>query len=125
MILPEVAERRGDKDFEDWLTAALIENTNQPERATVNAHAPGVIDLWVLEFTRRTGQFWTGSFQVEFSKEDAETATNERTLENRAGRLSFLLDTNTGELRLALVKSKVSTSQEDESREAEMWTAAA
>ena len=32
MILPEVAERRGDKDFEDWLTAALIESTNQPER---------------------------------------------------------------------------------------------
>jgi hypothetical protein len=27
MILPEVDERREDKDFEDWLTAALIENT--------------------------------------------------------------------------------------------------
>jgi hypothetical protein len=54
-------------------TAALIENTNQSEMATVNAHAPGAIDLWMLEFTERTGQFWTGSFQVEFSKEDAGT----------------------------------------------------
>jgi hypothetical protein len=29
IIIPEVADRREDDDFEDWLTAALIENANQ------------------------------------------------------------------------------------------------
>jgi hypothetical protein len=125
MILPEVAERREDKDLEDWLTAALIENTNQPEVANVKALAPGVIDLWMLEITERTGPLWSGSFQVEFSKEDAGTATDGRILDDRTGRLSFLLNINTGELRFTSGKSMVSASREDESRETEMWIAAA
>jgi hypothetical protein len=29
IIIPEVADRREDDDFEAWLTAALIENANQ------------------------------------------------------------------------------------------------
>ena len=29
IIIPEVSNRREDYDFEDWLTAALIENANQ------------------------------------------------------------------------------------------------
>ena len=124
MILPEVAERRGDKDFEDWLTAALIENTNQPGMANVNTFSPGVIDLWMLELAEQTGQLWTGSFQVEFSEEHAGT-TNGRILEDRTERLSFRLDTNTGELRFTSGKPVVSASQEDESGETEMWRAAA
>jgi hypothetical protein len=31
MIIPEVAARREDNNFEDWLTAAVIENANQEE----------------------------------------------------------------------------------------------
>lgn len=46
MVIPEVAERREDDDFEDWLTAALIESASQQHLNGVEASARGVTDLW-------------------------------------------------------------------------------
>jgi hypothetical protein len=65
------------------------------------------------------------AFKLSLVKRMLEQRLTKGHLENRTGRLSFLLDTNTGELRFTSEKPVVSTSQEDESRETEMWTAAA
>ena len=101
MILPEVAERREDDDFEDWLTAALIENTNQQHLNGADASSEGITDLWMLEIAERTGKVWRGRFHVEFNREDREPPTNGNTLEQGTGVLSFSLDINTGEMRVA------------------------
>jgi hypothetical protein len=125
VIIPEVAERQDDAYFEDWLTVALIENTNQPDMANGSASSPGVIDLWMLEITERSAGLLTGHFQVEFNKENAEIPTNAKILEDGTGLVSFLLDTNTGEMRLTSAKPAVSRSRGNRCEGTEMWAAAA
>jgi hypothetical protein len=77
MIIPEVADRREDDDFEDWLTAALIENTNELHLNGIEPSAPGFTDLWMLEIAERTGNVWRGRFHVEFNKEGKELPKND------------------------------------------------
>jgi hypothetical protein len=77
MIIPEVADRREDDNFEDWLTAALIENTNQQHLNGIDASAGAITDVWMLEIAERTGKVWRGRFHVEFNKEDDELPEND------------------------------------------------
>ena len=42
MIIPEVAARCEDNHFENWLTAALIENTNQRQEGDGESCLPGI-----------------------------------------------------------------------------------
>lgn len=98
MVIPEVAERREDDDFEDWLTAALIENASQQHLNGVEASARGVTDLWMLEIGERTGKVWRGRFHVEFHQEDEQPPENAITQEQGTGVFSFCLDTHTGEM---------------------------
>lgn len=100
MIIPEVLDRHEDNDFEDWLTASLIENTNQQEENGDKSSSPGFTDLWMLEITQRNGRIWSGNFRVKFSAEEEDGSQNARTPEDASGVLSFFLDTDTGEMRL-------------------------
>jgi hypothetical protein len=99
IIIPEVADRREDDDFEDWLTAALIENANQQHLNGTELSGRGITDLWMLEIAERTGKVWRGRFHVEFNQEDEEPPKNDSMLERGTGALSFSLDTDTGEMR--------------------------
>ena len=99
IIIPEVADRREDDDFEEWLTAALIENANQQQLNAAELSGRGITDLWMLEITGRTGKVWRGKFHVEFNQKDEESLKNGSTLEQEPGALSFSLDTDTGEMR--------------------------
>jgi hypothetical protein len=99
IIIPEVVDRREDDDFEDWLTAALIENANQQHLNRTELSGRGITDLWMLEITGRAGKVWRGRFHVEFNQKDEEPLKNGRTLEQGTGALSFSLDTDTGEMR--------------------------
>ncbi len=56
MIIPEVAARCEDNHFEGWLTAALIENTNQQQEGDGESCLPGITDLWMLEIAERNGK---------------------------------------------------------------------
>ena len=98
MVIPEVAERREDDDFEDWLTAALIENASQQHLNGVEASARGVTDLWMLEIGERTGKVWRGRFHVEFNQEGERLPENASTQEQGTRVFSFWLDTHTGEM---------------------------
>ena len=49
MIIPEVADRREDNNFEDWLTATVIENANRRQTNGGVASSRGITDLWMLE----------------------------------------------------------------------------
>jgi hypothetical protein len=99
MIIPEVIDRREDNDFEDWLTASVIENTNQQGGPDDRSCSPGYTDLWMLEITQRNGRIWSGSFRVEASAEERDGSQNAGTLKDATGVLSFFLDTDTGEIR--------------------------
>ena len=96
MIIPEVADRREDDDFADWLTAALIESANQDHLNGSGTSARGITDLWMVEIAERTGKVWRGRFHVGFNREDEEPPENDSTLEQV---ISFSLDTNSGEMR--------------------------
>jgi hypothetical protein len=102
MIIPEALERLEDSNFEDWLTAAVIEKASQPppeEQRRNGSHplANGITDLWMLEIAERTGKIWTGKFQVELNGKEREDLreTSPEPLENQ---LSFELDTQTAEI---------------------------
>jgi hypothetical protein len=99
MIIPEILDRREDNDFEDWLTASLIENTNRQTKHGGNSSSPGFTDLWMLEITQRAGRIWNGNFRVEFSTGKKDDSRSSRILEDGTGLLSFCLDTDTGEIR--------------------------
>jgi hypothetical protein len=105
MTIPEILEHLEDADLEDWLTAALIENANQPPagdlRANANHSSPGgIADLWMLEIAERTGKVWRGKFQVEFAKENGEHSHDVNLVEHRSGELLFALDTESAEVTL-------------------------
>ena len=96
MIIPEVADRREDDDFEDWLVAELIETANHEDLNGIEPSAGGITDLWMLEIPDRTGKVWRGRFHVERNKEDEQSPENDRRPEQV---IYFSLDTNTGEMR--------------------------
>ena len=99
MIIPEVTSRREDNHFEDWLTATLIENTNQQQQNGPESSLRGITDLWMLEIAEREGKTWMGTFQVKFEIEDQEP--NDSRLDQTTGVLSFSINTDTGEMKFA------------------------
>jgi hypothetical protein len=103
MIIPEILEHLEDTNFEDWLTAALIENANQQPPDDPGAkgteHSPsGITDLWMLQIAERDGTVWTGKFQVEFNKQNGELSHGARWTENGSGEFCFTLDTHSAEI---------------------------
>ena len=101
MIIPEVASRREDNHFEDWLTATLIENTNQEQKDGMEASLPGITDLWMLEIAERNGKTWMGTFQVKFEAEDQKPKSSGSRSDPQTGVLFFSIDTDTGEMKFA------------------------
>jgi hypothetical protein len=101
MTIPEVASRREDNHFEDWLTATLIENTNRALPDANESCVAGITDLWMLEIAERNGRMWTGKFRVEFESKAKEWVMNHRPREVGTGMLFFSLDTDTGEIQFA------------------------
>jgi len=100
IIIPEVSDRREDYDFEDWLTAALIENANQDGLNGNASSARGITDLWLLEIAERNGRVWRGNFHVEFDQGEEQTSKKATMPEPGNGVLSFSLDTATGEMTI-------------------------
>jgi len=105
IMIPEMLERLRDSDFEDWLTAALIESANQqsasePSPNDQQLSRSGATDLWMLEIVERTGKIWRGSFRVEFETESNGEAQNESVPESQGEVMSFALNTDTGEIKI-------------------------
>jgi hypothetical protein len=103
MIIPEVLEHLEDPDFEDWLTAALIENSSQQPAEDLRANGThpspsGIDDLWMLEIAKRTGKIWRGKFQVEFTQENGERSDDAGWREQRSGEVLFALNTESAEI---------------------------
>jgi hypothetical protein len=103
MIIPEALERLEDDNFEDWLTAVLIETANQPtfrDRFSNDARrqASGITDLWMLEIAERRGNVWTGKFQVQIKGSEEERPEALNLMEPPAEELSFALNTSTAEI---------------------------
>jgi len=103
MVIPEILEHLEDSDFEDWLTAALIENATpeplQDLRANGTHSSPsGVADLWMLEITERTGKIWRGKFQVQFTEERGEHSYDVHLMGNASAEFLFDLDTESAEI---------------------------
>jgi hypothetical protein len=101
MIIPEVMSRREDNHFEDWLTATLIENTNQQEKDDPKSRLRGITDLWMLEIAERSGKTWTGTFQVKFETGDQGAKSNDSSSDQTTGVLTFSINTDTGEMKFA------------------------
>jgi hypothetical protein len=105
IMIPEMLERLRDSDFEDWLTAALIESANQQ---AANETSPndrrwsrsGATDLWMLEIAERTGNMWRGSFHVEFEAESNKESQDAGPGEVGGQVMSFAINTDTGEVRI-------------------------
>jgi hypothetical protein len=109
VIIPEALQRLEDADFEDWLTAALIETAKQPSLEDRYAddtdyRASGVTDLWMLEIAERTREVWAGKFQVALTNGDQPYIDSCN--EQRSGELSFSLDTRTAEITFQPVTVK-------------------
>ena len=105
IMIPEMLERLRDSDFEDWLTAALIESANQqsasePSPNDQQLSRSGATDLWMLEIVERTGKIWRGSFRVEFETESNGEAQNVSVPESQGEVMSFALNTDTGEIKI-------------------------
>jgi len=101
MTIPEVASRREDNHFEDWLTATLIENTNQEQKDDPESKLPGITDLWMLEIAERNGKTWMGTFQVKFETGDQGRKSNDTKSDQKTGVLFFSINTDTGEVKFA------------------------
>ena len=109
VIIPETLQRLEDADFEDWLTAELIETAKQPSLEDrysddTDCSASGVTDLWMLEIAERTGEVWAGKFQVALTNGDQPYIDSRA--EQRSGELSFSLDTRTAEITFQPVAIK-------------------
>src|SRR5215469_9682097 len=105
IMIPEMMERLRDSDFEDWLTAALIDSASQQSASEPSSNdrqlsRSAVTDLWMLEIPERTGNIWRGSFHVEFESE-SNSPDQDVSLEESGGEvMSFAINTNTGEVRI-------------------------
>jgi hypothetical protein len=105
IMIPEMLERLRDSDFEDWLTAALIDSATQqsPIEASSNDQRlsrSAVTDLWMLEIAERSGTIWRGSFHAEFESENDEAGEDASLEESNGEVMSFAINTNTGEVRI-------------------------
>jgi hypothetical protein len=105
IMIPEMLERLRDSDFEDWLTAALIDSANQQSPSEPNPNdqqlsRSGATDLWMLEIAERTGNIWRGSFHVEFETESNGNGQDMSLEEPNGEVMSFAINTDTGELRI-------------------------
>jgi hypothetical protein len=105
IMIPEMLERLRDSDFEDWLTAALIDSARQqsPNMAMPNEHQlprSAVTDLWMLEIAERTGDVWRGSFHVQFESERNAKGEDVGLEASNGQVMSFAINTNTGEVRI-------------------------
>jgi len=103
MIVPEILEHLEKTDFEDWLTAAIIENATPealPDLRANRAHSSssGIADLWMLEITERTGKIWKGKFQVEFTGKNGQHSDDVTLTENPSAEFLFALDTESAEI---------------------------
>jgi hypothetical protein len=103
MIIPEILDILEEADLEDWLTAAFIENESRLplDQLCIDGgyRSPGQPpDIWMVELTDRRGKFWSGKFNVEFSKESRDGLENEGRVESQIGKLFFTLDTETAEV---------------------------
>jgi|GEM_PF-1761668 hypothetical protein len=101
--IAEILEYLEDADFEDWLTAALIENASRiPLRHLCVHGACGSeicsLDVWMVEITQRTGKIWNGKFQVEFDEVQRGFSQAELSSEHRSGEIFFTLDTASAEI---------------------------
>jgi hypothetical protein len=105
IMIPEMLERLRDSDFEDWLTAALIDSANQqsasePSPNDQQLSRSAVTDLWMLEIADRTGNIWRGSFHVEFDGESNGEGQDLSLEEPPGGVMSFAINTDTGEVQI-------------------------
>jgi hypothetical protein len=103
MNIPEILDWLEEPDLEDWLTAAFLENESRlplDRLCTDGAYpSPGCTpDIWMLEITHRTGKFWRGRFNVEFSQVNRNGPQKETTIESQTARLFFTLDIETAEV---------------------------
>jgi hypothetical protein len=97
IVIPEILEHLEDADFEDWLTATLIEKASRqfsgnPAPNGAHMFPRGMADLWMLEVAQRTGRVWRGKFQVTFAKTNGEQSDGARLLEQDVGEVHFALD---------------------------------
>jgi hypothetical protein len=103
MIIPDALERLEDPNFEEWLTAALIESASQAPSEQLGANrshylARGITDLWMLEIAERNGKIWTGKLQVELNGWNRAQPQTDSLMEHRSGELSFAFDTRTAKI---------------------------
>jgi hypothetical protein len=101
--IAEILEYLEDADFEDWLTAALVENASRIPLRHLCVHDACrseicSVDVWLVEITQRTGKIWNGKFQVEFSEVQRGGSQAEFSSEHRSGELFFTLDTASAEI---------------------------
>jgi hypothetical protein len=101
--IAEILKYLEDADFEDWLTAALVENASRiPLRhlCVYGAHHSEIcsVDVWMVEITERTGKIWNGKLQVEFTEMQWGGSRAEFSSEHRSGELVFALDTASAEI---------------------------
>ena len=105
IMIPEMLERLRDSDFEDWLTAALIDSASQqsasePSPNDQQLSRSAVTDLWMLEIAERSGNIWRGSFYVEFESESNNADQDVSLGESNGEVMSFAINTNTGEVTI-------------------------
>jgi hypothetical protein len=103
MVIPEILEHLDEDDLEDWLTAAFIEHqrqlpldhlcTNGNSRSTSSAP-----DIWMVELTDRSGQRWSGRFNVDFSQKQKFGDDREPVNERATGEVRLTLDTETAKV---------------------------
>jgi hypothetical protein len=101
--IAEILKYLEDADFEDWLTAALVENASRiPLRhlCVYGAYHSEIcsVDVWMVEITQRIGKIWNGKLQVEFTEMQKGDSRAEFPPERRSGELFFALDTATAEI---------------------------
>ena len=100
MLIPEILEHLDEDDLEDWLTAAFIEYQSQLPLDHLCANggyrsSSSVPDIWMVEFTDRSGKRWSGRFNVEFSQEQKFGDEKGPISERATGEVRFTLDIET------------------------------
>jgi hypothetical protein len=71
--IPEILEYLECADVKDWLTAAFFENADRMPLWHLCSHGDDrseirSVDVWIVEFTQRTGKIWSGKVQVEITE---------------------------------------------------------
>jgi hypothetical protein len=103
MFIPEILEHLDEDDLADWLTAAFIENQHQLPLDHLCSNGSyrstsSVPDIWMVEFTDRSGKHWSGRFNVEFSQEQKFGDEKGLVTERATGEIRFTLDTETAKV---------------------------